>query len=299
MASEPFQNIDKLLTDDLLRRISASTECSVCSEVMIVPVLLACGHSFCYDCCNSWFDTKVTCPTCRHELEHPPILNVQLKEIANYLIDMTITHEGDAEEAERLQQRRDEANKSYNYDLNHNKLYGETFKSVMTLVDNSDGVPRCGNCHWEAHGEECLHCGARFRIARDDDYYDSAEAYDEDDEEIQLYGRDEGDRYDSEDSFVDGRDYDEINQDLQSDTSHLDDASIALMGEIQVADNDDWTGFDDNNSESDSDYNEDDLHTAIHEFNQQPISIGDEDEDDSPASRGSRRNIIPISDDED
>ena len=91
-------------------------------------------------------------------------------------------------------------------------LFRDAFNSARTLVDRSDGVPRCGNCHWEAHGSVCLHCGTRFRTPRGDLYYDSddGDAYNEDREEVELYGVDHA-NYDSEDSFVDNRDVHEIN----------------------------------------------------------------------------------------
>ena len=40
------------------------------------------GHSFCYDCIYQWFSNKINCPTCRHDIENKPILNIHLKNLS-------------------------------------------------------------------------------------------------------------------------------------------------------------------------------------------------------------------------
>lgn len=297
----------------MLAKIAESVECSVCSDIMIVPVISSCGHSFCYECCTSWFENKATCPTCRHELEAPPTLNVQLKEISSHLVDTLIDH-GDDSEKQELINRRDTNNQQYQDDAKNGILYGETFKNVLTIVDKSDGVPRCGNCHWEAHGSECLHCGAVFRIPRDDDEYDSAEAYDEDHLEEQYYGA-EDNAYDSNDSFIDGRELNDINGDIDDENDILSDMDTN-------SNRDSWRGFDQGNdgnlsdgeihelsseghfsddgyhhyhSMSDAgDYEDDGLETALESFHA-PVSLDLDDEDVQPSRR---RVVIDISDDE-
>lgn len=291
-----------------MTKIAESVECSVCSDIMIVPVISSCGHSFCYECCSSWFENKATCPTCRHELEVPPTLNVQLKEISSHLVETLIDH-GDDNEKQELISRRDVANVQYQDDVKNGRLYGEAFKNVLTIVDKSDGVPRCGNCHWEAHGSECLHCGAVFRIPRDE--YDSAEEYDEDHLEEQYYGA-EDNAYDSNDSFIDGRGINDINGDLEDEDD--------ILSDIETNSNrDSWRGFEHNenfgndtndlsseghfsddgyhnyHSMSDAgDYEGEGLEEAMESFHA-PISLDLDDEDVQPSRR---RVVIDISDDE-
>lgn len=212
---------------------------------MHVPFLASCGHSFCYGCLCSWFTTKVNCPTCRQNLEYPPILNVPLQEISCSISDGLIALD---EDADAITSQRDEARQHFKQDSDRKKLFGDAFSSAVTLIDRSDGVPRCGNCHWEAHGSRCLFCGAQFRIPRDDDYFDSddGDAYNEDDEEIVIHGRDEDlepNEYDTEDSFLDARDLSDINNDLRSDS-------------------DEWQGFE-SGHESQSDR---DLERALDHF---------------------------------
>ena len=131
----------------IIAQAQRTVECAVCSEIMHVPFLASCGHSFCYGCLCSWFTNKVNCPTCRQNLEHPPILNVQLQEISHSISDGLIAL---GKDAATIKDQRDEATASYKHDSTRKKLFGDAFESALTLIDRSDGVPRCGNCHWEA-----------------------------------------------------------------------------------------------------------------------------------------------------
>lgn len=211
-----WSNIHLELKDELLLRLISSLECLICSEVMHVPFLSICGHSFCYGCLDAWFETKVNCPTCRKDMDEPPILNIQLREMSKSITDLVIDTLEDEKHKTELKDARQRLIDEYDQATRAKSLFRDAFNSARTLVDRSDGVPRCGNCHWEAHGSVCLHCGTRFRTPRGDLYYDSddGDAYNEDREEVELYGVDHA-TYDSEDSFVDNRDVHEINNDRE------------------------------------------------------------------------------------
>lgn len=226
-------------------------ECTICSEIMAVPVTAECGHSFCYDCIYQWFSNKVNCPTCRHEIENKPTLNLQLKEICKSLLDMII--DAKLENYEVLKNHKLESENNYNLDVRNKSLFGDLFNTTMTLIDTSDGVPRCGNCHWEAHGPICQHCGTRFRINPNSRF---GAGYDDDDDEdeenfqdvIAGYHR-EVDAYDSEDSFIDSRTANEIPVEMSDDDDYDGD---------HVNDSDDYNNDGSNNSllSTDDDYHE-------------------------------------------
>lgn len=202
-----WQNIDLELKDELLVRLVSTLECLICSEVMHVPFLAMCGHSFCYGCLSAWFETKINCPTCRAEMQEPPVLNIKLKDACASICDLIIdTMEDDVHKAE-LQGARARLLAEYDTANRQKALFGDSFKTAPVLLDNSDGVLRCSRCHWEAHGLVCLNCGLTFRTPRGDSYYDSedGDAYNEDAEEVEIY--DVGpNEYDSQDSFLDDRD---------------------------------------------------------------------------------------------
>lgn len=214
-----WSRIDSELKDDIILKTINTLECLICSEVMHVPFLAQCGHSFCYSCLNAWFETKVNCPTCRTELEYKPILNIPLKDISKSFTDIVIDSIEDSKLGEELIQAREQHIIAFEYDNKKNSLFGDAFNNAITMIDRSDGVPRCGNCHWEAHGNVCLHCGSRFRIPQGDLYYDSedGDAYNEDDDEVEMFGITGEDRYDSEDSFVDNRGDENLSQDQNQD----------------------------------------------------------------------------------
>lgn len=271
---------------------------------MHIPFITSCGHSFCYECLTSWFQNKLNCPTCRRDLEHPPTLNVQLKSISRNITDLMI--EIDNDQKDEIIKSRDTADSEYLQALENRTLFDEIFKRAITLIDNSDGVPRCGNCHWEAHGSVCLHCGTRFRIPMDDDYYDSdnGDAYDEDDQEEDdgRMLRHANDMYDSEDSFIDERSMLDIEADLDGEV------------DILSTDEEDWAGFepDDHDGHSHVDLEgeegegeSEDLENALNRFDDgieaahSPEIVHSDEEEGVTSSRGSVRRGRRTIEDED
>lgn len=200
------------LAVSVLHKVAASLECTICSEYMCTPVSCECGHSFCYNCVYSWFENKLNCPTCRTQIESKPILNVHLKHIGNSIIELLIST-SDQEEAKRLKKQQDRSIKYYENDKKNNNLFGDLFNVVQTLIDTSDGVPRCGYCHWEARGDVCERCGHTLRRG-DNDFSDEDQHYEEsEDLAIAIDGPNE---YDSEDSFIDGRDDEDVLRDRRN-----------------------------------------------------------------------------------
>lgn len=234
-----WHRIDSALKDAALINILHNIECAICLEVMLVPFMCACGHSFCYRCLNSWFENKLNCPTCRTELKEPPTLNIHLRDISKTLTDVFLDSLENPTAGNILRDARTQQVEEYEKAVKSKRaLFGKSFQLVPMIVDTSDGVPRCGNCHWEAHGSVCLHCGEPIRNPSEDGYFDSddGEAYNEDQEEVELYGI-AGDAYDSEDSFLDDRDITEINTNLSA-SSNLDSEDDDNLGTYGS-----WDGF--------------------------------------------------------
>ncbi|KAG5421449.1 PSH1 [Candida metapsilosis] len=208
-------NQDTALTSNLLSKITNSLECSICSELMLAPMTTECGHSFCYECLHQWFQNKINCPTCRHEIQTKPALNMKLNEVSKNLAELIIDARLDPN-IESFVDRNKEAMAKYESHAKKKRVFGELFCGYsLTLIDNSDGVPRCGNCLWEAHGSVCLHCGSRFRNS---DLIRGAGDDDNDDEDVDEFYQDvpaaDEEHDDSDDSYVDSHTAEEIIEEM-------------------------------------------------------------------------------------
>lgn len=69
--------------------------CSICLDVLKKPVTLHCGHSYCMDCVNDFWDQgdhrgAYRCPQCRHTFTSRPVLNKNTV-LADLMVKMTET----------------------------------------------------------------------------------------------------------------------------------------------------------------------------------------------------------------
>jgi len=63
--------------------------CPICQDLLVKPVVNACGHSFCFWCTHRAMDplARSSCPLCRAELEHFPLPCAPLYHIATRFFD--------------------------------------------------------------------------------------------------------------------------------------------------------------------------------------------------------------------
>ena len=50
--------------------VSDYLHCTICQEIFVEPMRISCGHTFCKNCINEWFNQRngASCPTCRQDI---------------------------------------------------------------------------------------------------------------------------------------------------------------------------------------------------------------------------------------
>lgn len=59
---------------------AASFECSICLDVAKEPVVVKCGHLFCWPCIYSWNQQKNTCPNCNNPISKNDFIPIYNKD---------------------------------------------------------------------------------------------------------------------------------------------------------------------------------------------------------------------------
>lgn len=168
----------KLIIFNLLE----SCQCGICHEFLSVPMMMSCGHNYCYRCIKNWFMSNATkelnCPSCRDSIVNEPCLNLMIEQTLHNIFDILkkrkkkiFKEEKDKTEFEELLKERFDDDYYYKKDKTDNTLFDNIFQnSALAITDvDDDGIPRCSNCHWELEPEDmedenvCPHCHSRIR----------------------------------------------------------------------------------------------------------------------------------------
>ncbi|CAB4252950.1 similar to Saccharomyces cerevisiae YOL054W PSH1 E3 ubiquitin ligase that mediates poyubiquitination and degradation of centromere-binding protein Cse4p and prevents Cse4p from mislocalizing to euchromatin [Maudiozyma barnettii] len=172
------KKIHKLIVFNLLE----SCQCGICHEFLSEPMMISCGHNYCYKCLKNWFMSNATrelnCPSCREPVVNEPCLNLIIEQTLKSLFDILkarkkkiFKEEKERKEFEELLRERFDDSYYYKNDKEQSTLYDNVFKnSALAIADvDDDGIPRCSNCHWELEPEDmedenvCPHCHSRIR----------------------------------------------------------------------------------------------------------------------------------------
>ncbi|KAF4553907.1 Zinc finger C3HC4 type domain-containing protein 1 [Elsinoe fawcettii] len=169
----------KLLHDDfdVLRQ---TLTCKICEKLFYEPYVLHCGHTYCYRCLSTWFNSnsKMSCPNCRVRITQTPAPSYAIKDmVLVFMKRAELLPDGETVQEHEIWRKEEEdhltADKN-NKDPRSGGLFKGRFNGrrgvLRPLVDPTDNVARCPNCHWELEDDSCPHCGIHF----DSEGYESA-----------------------------------------------------------------------------------------------------------------------------
>lgn len=177
--------------------------CTICLDLLALPAILKCGHTFCSPCLHSHLSlSRKWCPTCRAHVSAAPVPNMALQDI----LHAALPHVEPAHSAE-IESR---ATAFRALETPWSFLGG----SQQPILDLEDGVLRCPTCLFELEGGECNQCGAVFSdVEGFEENFDDLEDGDltgDEMVEMLLSGQGDGEMDDDEsetdDSFIVGDD---------------------------------------------------------------------------------------------
>ncbi|OWB66704.1 hypothetical protein B5S30_g2048 [[Candida] boidinii] len=119
-------------------------------------------------------------------MKREPVSNINVKHTVQIFTDILIENDPSIEKPLNAHK---EENLEQFY-LDSKSANGQLFKGIFNnfaeaVIDTSDGIPRCANCHWEVHGTVCLNCNRRL-------IYENGDEEDEDDLSDFVFGDADG-----------------------------------------------------------------------------------------------------------
>ncbi|KAG8624149.1 hypothetical protein KVT40_009125 [Elsinoe batatas] len=161
----------KLLHDDfdVLRQ---TLTCRICERLFYEPYVLHCGHTYCYRCLSTWFNSnaKMSCPNCRVRITQIPAPSYAIKDMVMVFMKRAeLLPDGETVQEHETWRKEEEehlAADKNNTDPRVGGLFKGRFNGrrgvLRPLVDPSDNVARCPSCHWELEDDSCPNCGRHF-----------------------------------------------------------------------------------------------------------------------------------------
>ena len=96
-----WQNLDNAMLETLKDTTRNELDCQVCYALLLDPLTLTCGHTFCRKCVARVLDHSPLCPVCRRELFMPPSIESEPgnKRLMSLLTSLCPEHVAAREEA--------------------------------------------------------------------------------------------------------------------------------------------------------------------------------------------------------
>ena len=96
-----WSTLDNSMLETLRETTRNELDCQVCYALLLDPLTLTCGHTFCRKCVARVLDHSPLCPVCRRELNMPPSLDSEPgnKRLMSLLMNLCPDHVAAREEA--------------------------------------------------------------------------------------------------------------------------------------------------------------------------------------------------------
>ena len=132
-------------------------KCDICLDYYSIPVVMECGHLFCYFCIKNWISDRKKngeCPLCRKFLKSKPILPFNFENLFQRIINTL-----DFEKKNEFYKRNSSDKKKFS----SQKTPFEDWTTYGNLIyDENDCVNRCGSCLVELDSDFCSVCQLHF-----------------------------------------------------------------------------------------------------------------------------------------
>eukprot|EP00727_Mastigamoeba_balamuthi_P004165 m51a1_g13746 putative fha domain containing protein (296) ;mRNA; f:192183-193070 len=70
-----------------LPKLLENLNCTICQDLIVTPMTLACSHSFCRACIAEWRQHKNECPVCRARIDAAPVMSLALNNAILCVVD--------------------------------------------------------------------------------------------------------------------------------------------------------------------------------------------------------------------
>ena len=100
-AGNTWSTLDNSMLETLKETTRNELDCQVCYALLLDPLTLTCGHTFCRKCVARVLDHSPLCPVCRRDLNMPPSLDSEPgnKRLMSLLMNLCPEHVAAREEA--------------------------------------------------------------------------------------------------------------------------------------------------------------------------------------------------------
>lgn len=275
--------------------------CKICQRFLSEPYGLACGHTYCYICLDTWLisQKKRTCPECRAKVQTEPAPSYVIKEMVHVFsrrqemlsngetVEEVDTHAKEAAEKVTADRGSDGKQPLFKGLFVRPDFYGH----AVPWHDEEDGVDRCPYCGHEVEdgrcsNESCFHHTAGWDSDDELDYELGLEGVMDDDDDD-----DDSDDDDSDESDPHHQYHHRFGTVESGTSSSDDDDDSSEMDGFVVNDQDDLDPQSEHSDTSSSDSAQETFTTAIaarasRRNNRHILSDSDSDEE-SDGSAGS------------